>query len=137
MSITKSSLETELQITFAAGYTDAFFTTLCTWAENYLKMKTYRTAFSGATSTIADYAMTCIAIDRLATSNRDIIKSAISSISENGASISFSNHKNLASYREEFNQAVADLKLPFTSNHSIIFPDLNNDHTGLETSILY
>jgi len=137
MTITKTDISTELQITFASGFTDAFFTTLCGWAEDYLKLKTSRTAFSGVSASVAKYAELAIAIDRLATSNRDIIKASISSISENGAQISFVNGKSLSSYREEFAQAVADLKLPGTSNYSLTIADLNDDHTGDELSILY
>jgi hypothetical protein len=135
--IQKSDLSTELQITFDAGYTDAFFLELCAWAEDILKLKTHRTAFTGSAASAAKNAALSLAIDRLATSNRNIIASSISSISENGASISFNSGKTLESYRNDFNLMIGDLKLPGTSNYNITFPDLDGTHTGLENSILY
>jgi len=137
MAINKSDLETEMQISFAAGFTTAFFTDLCNYAEDKLKLATFRTTFTGSTTTIARYGMICAAIDRLATSNRNVIQSAISSISEGGSNISFSNGKTLDSYRTDFNRIVADLRLPGDSNYNISIADIDSDHSNDESSILY
>ena len=137
MAITKSDIELELQITFEAGYTDAFFTDLVAYAENILKLKTNRTSFTGSTTTMARYAQLCIAIDRLASMNRKIISSAISSISENGASISFNNGKTLEDYRKSFDMIVNDLKLPGTPYSEVYLPDIDGTHLDTDTSVLY
>jgi len=135
--IVKADIEAELQTTLAATYTSDMITALCTWADSMLKFKTNRTSFSGITADIAKHAELCLAIDRLATSNRDIVKTAISSISENGNSITFSNGKTIEVYKNDAAQAIADLKLPGTPKYDITFPDLGDSHTGTEGSILY
>jgi hypothetical protein len=137
MTITKSDLQMELQITFASGFSDAFFTELADYALSMLKLKTNRSTFTGIAVNIAKYGELCIAIDRLATSNRSIISSAISSISENGASISFQNGKTLESYRLDFNRIVNDLKLPSAGNYSITMPDIESIHVSTDGNPLY
>lgn len=78
-----------------------------------------------------------LAVDRITTSNRDIVKTAISSISENGASIIFSNGKTIQYYREEAERIISDLKLEGTQSYTLTFPDHEDSHTGDEGSILY
>ena len=133
--ITEQSIEDELQITLAAGYTSDIVTAICNYAHDMLMLKTHRATFTGSTATIAKYCELCLAIDRLVLSNRDLVKTAITSISENGASISFSNGKTLDSYRAEAKQIIADLKLPGTHDHSLIFADPSDTHTGSEGSL--
>lgn len=135
--ITKADIENELMITLSAGYTSDMITALCTWADSMLKFKTNRTAFTGLTADIAKYAQLCLVIDRLATSNRDLVKAAISSISENGNNITFSNGKSIDSYKSEVEQIISDLKLSGTPKYDLTFPDTENSHTGTENSILY
>uniref|UniRef100_A0A6M3M9F4 Uncharacterized protein n=1 Tax=viral metagenome TaxID=1070528 RepID=A0A6M3M9F4_9ZZZZ len=132
--ITKVDLESELQITFEAGF-DALITKICTWADNTLKLKTNRTAFSGVVTEIAFFAEICIAINRLAISHPDLMKAAISSVSENGAQISFNNGKSLDSYRQEANSIIADLYLEGDQDFSLIFSDPANEHTGTEPGL--
>ena len=133
--IVKADIEAELQITLAAGYTSDIITAICNYADDMLKLKTNRTTFTGSTATIAKYCELCLAIDRLVLSNRDLVKAAITSISENGASINFSNGKTLDSYRAEAKTIIADLKLPSTHDHSLIFADPSDNHTGSEGSL--
>lgn len=137
MTITKTDLSTELQITFPAGFPDSFFTELADYALSMLKLKTNRSTFTGIAANIAKYGELCIAIDRLATSNRNIISSAISQISENGASISFQNGKTLESYRQDFNRIATDLRIPGSQNYSITMPDISGIHLSTDGNPLY
>ena len=135
--ITKEDIENELQIELGAGYNAAMMDNIIDTADDMLKMKTSRTTFTGSTANLAKYAEICLAIDRLILSNRDLVKTAIDSISENGASIKFSNGKTLASYRAEANSIIADLRLPGSRDSGIVFADPSDIHTGTEGSILY
>jgi len=133
--ITKEDIENELQTELAVGYNADLITDIIAYADAMLQWKTRRTTFTGAAAYTAKYVELCLAIDRIATSNRDIIKSAISSISENGASITFSNGKTILSYREDFVKITSDLRLPGTHDHSLIFADPSDTHTGSEGSL--
>lgn len=135
--ITKDDIEAELQITLDAGYTTPIITGIIDTADDLLKLKTSRSTFTGSTANLAKYAEVCLAIDRLILSNRDLVKTAIDSISENGASIKFSNGKTLASYRAEANSIIADLRLPGSRASAIVFADPSDSHTGTEGSVLY
>lgn len=135
--IVKADLENELQTTFPAGYTDSIITEICTWAHSRLRRRTNRTSFTGDATEDAKMAEIYFSIDRMATSNRDLVKLAITSISENGTNISFSNGKTLQYYREEAEHIVADLKLEGAYSNSLTFPDPDGVHTGDESSILY
>ena len=135
--ITKEDIENELQIELGAGYNAAMMDNIIDTADDMLKMKTSRATFTGSTANLAKYAEICLAIDRLILSNRDLVKTAIDSISENGASIKFSNGKTLASYRAEANAIIADLRLPGSRASAIVFSDPSDSHTGTEGSILY
>lgn len=133
--IAKVDIEAELQILLPAGYSNV--TGICTWAESRLRRRTNRTAFTGDAAEDAKLAELYFAIDRLATSNRDLVKLAIANISESGTSISFSNGKTLQYYREEAERIVADLRIEGAQPHTLTFPDPDNVHTGDEGSILY
>lgn len=133
--ITKTDIEAELQITFDVQYSSDIITAICNYAHDMLMLKTNRATFTGSTATIAKFVELCLAIDRLVLSNRDLVKSAIESISENGAKIEFSNGKSLESYRAEATQIIADLRLPGTHDHSLIFCDPSDTHTGSEGSL--
>ena len=135
--ITKADIEAELQITLDAGYTEPIVTGIIDTADDILKLKTSRSTFTGSAANLAKYAEICLSIDRLILSNRDLVKTAIDSISENGASIKFSNGKTLASYRAEANSIIADLRLPGSRDSGIVFADPSDSHTGTEGSILY
>ena len=130
--ISKTDLENELQITFDAGYTDAIFLEICAWAESRLKRKTNRTAFTGEATADAKMACVYLAIDRLTTSNPALISVAISSISEGGASISFSNGKDLKTYKKDAQEIIADLKLPGTPDFEHTYPAGGNTGIFLE-----
>ena len=134
--ITESDIENELQITLQ-GYTYDTLLEIINTADDLLKFKTNRTTFTGSAANLAKYAELCLAIDRLVLSNRDLVKGAIQSISENGTSITFSNGKTIASYRAEAEAIIRDLKLPGTRDHSLIFADPDSVHTGTEGSLLY
>ena len=73
----------------------------------------------------------------MATSNRDLMKVAISSISENGANISFNNGKTLESYRKEAEQLIRDLALPGTKPYTFTWADPDDVHTEDESSNLF
>ncbi len=135
--IAKQDIEDELQISLAAGYTPTIITRICDYADDTLKLKTSRIAFTGNAANLAKYAEVCLAIDRLVLSNRDLVKNAIQSISENGANITFNNGKTLASYRAEAEAIIHDLQLPGTKKWDLTFADPKNEHTGDEGSILY
>ena len=133
--IDEAAIEAELQVTLPSGYSEAIVTAICNYAHDMLMLKTNRATFTGSTATIAKYAELCIAIDRLVLSNRDLVKAAITSLSENGASITFSNGKTLDSYRAEAKTIISDLRLPGTHDHSLIFADPSDLHTGNEGSL--
>lgn len=135
--IAKQDIEDELQITLVASYTSAIITRICDYADDMLKLKTNRISFTGSAANLAKYAELCLAIDRIATSNRDLLKAAISSISENGANISFNNGKTLESYRKEAELIIKDLALPGTKPYMFTWADPGNMHTGDEGSSLY
>ena len=135
--ITKEDIENELQIVLDVGYTESIVTGIIDTADDLLKLKTSRSTFTGSAANLAKYAEICLAVDRLILSNRDLVKTAIDSISENGASIKFSNGKTLASYRAEANSIITDLRLPGSRDSAIVFADPSDSHTGTEGSILY
>lgn len=133
--ITKEDIGNELQIVLAVGYSEVVIDGIINYAHDMLMMKTNRAAFTGSAATIAKYVEVCLAIDRLILSNRDLVKGAIESISENGASIKFSNGKSLDSYRAEATQFISDLRLVGTHDHSLIFADPSDLHSGDEGSL--
>ena len=133
--VTKADIENELQIVLDVGYTEEVLDGIINYADDMLMFKTNRASFTGSAATIAKYAELCMVIDRLIMSNRDLVKVAIDSISENGASIKFSNGKSIESYRAEANMIVSDLRLPGTHDHGLIFSDPSDTHTGNEGSL--
>ncbi len=116
-AVSKEDIEAELQTTLPEGYSDAQVAVIISGAEAKLQLRTNRTTFTGPASILADQAMLYLTIDRLATSNRDLIKSAVSDISENGARISFKNGKDLNSYRIDAELIIADLRLDSDVSH--------------------
>jgi hypothetical protein len=114
-TVTKTDIEAELQTTLPAGYTSDIITEMIADEEDLFKLKTHRTAFTGSAARLSEKAILYMVIDRLATSNRDLIKGAVSEISENGAKVKFANGKDLASYRQEAERIIADLRLPGTA----------------------
>jgi len=87
--LTKADLEQELKTAFAGTYTDNYFTELANYALGELESATSRTAFTGSSSYLAKKAMICAAMEWISMFDRALFELAISSISENGASISF------------------------------------------------
>ena len=135
--ITKADLELELKITFAASYTNAYFTELANYAQAELEEATNgRTSFTGSSQYLAKKAQICKAIEWISLFDRDLLKLAISSISENGASITFAD-KGIKSYMDTFEVLAAKLRLPNTTNYAITQIDYDDLHTGDEGSILY
>jgi hypothetical protein len=107
--ITKTDIENELQITLPVGYTESNINNMADAAEDYLKLKTIRTTFAGSTASLAKKAVLYLIVDRLVTSDRDLVKSAIAEIKENDATIKFSNGKTLVSYQEEAESLIKSL----------------------------
>lgn len=135
--ITKTDIEAELQISLPSGYSSSIITGICDDADAELQCETYRTTFTGLVSRRAKRAELLLAIDYLALSNRDLVKGAISSISEDGKSISFSNGRNIESYRKEAKEIISKLRLPSTPSYGLTIVDIESSHTGTEYSILY
>lgn len=135
--ITKQDIENELQTTLGGGYFDSYITGVCDWAHARLRHRTSRTAFSGDAAEEAKFGEIYLAINRIATTNRDLTKLAIQSISENGASITFSNGKTSQYYHEESERIISELALRGTYGYTLEFPDIDNTHTGTEGSVYY
>lgn len=135
--IVESDIENELQISLPTGYTSAIVTGICDDADAELQCRTNRTSFTGLAARRAKRAELLIAIDYLTTSNRDLVKLAISSLSESGTNVQFSNGKTLASYREEAERIINELTIGGAYSNAITFPDISDVHTGTEGSILY
>lgn len=133
--ISKIDIENELQTELATGYSESMLDVIIDYADDMLMLKTNRSTFTGSAANIAKYAELCMVIDRLILSNRDLVTSAITSISENGAKIEFSNGKSLESYRAEATMIISDLRLPGTHDHALIFTDPSDAHTGNEGSL--
>lgn len=123
MTVIKTDIESELQITLPEGYSDDQVTNLISTAEAALQLRTNRSTFTGPANTLADQAVLYLCIDRLAASNRDLLKSAVSDISENGAKVSFRNGKDLNSYRQDANMIIADLRLDSEYSHGTYVND--------------
>ncbi|MFZ2499540.1 hypothetical protein [Methanosarcina sp.] len=111
ISANRTLLQAELQTTITSTYPDTFIDNMFTSARDLLKVRTRRSSFSKSAATAAELAVLYIVIDRLATNNRDLIKSSISEISENGAKIVFQNGKSLLSYRQEVESIIKDLRV--------------------------
>jgi len=135
--ITSTDITNELQISLPVGYTAGIITGICDDADAELQCETFRTSFTGLAARRAKRAELLLAIDYLTLSNRDLIKNAIQSMSEDGKSITFNNGRTITSYRDEAKQIIASLKLPATPSYGITVTDIEATHTGTEYSILY
>lgn len=135
--IAKADIENELQITLPAGYTTGIVSGICDDADAELQGRTNRISFTGLAARRAKRAELLIAIDYLATSNRDLVKVAISSISENGANIIFNNGKTLVSYREEADRIIRDLAIPGTQKFDMTFADPEGSHSSDDMGLFY
>lgn len=118
MTVTKLLIEAELQTTLGAGYTDTIISEMIEDETDLLKLKTYRSSFSGSAARLADKAVLYLVIDRLASSDRELLKGAIEEITENGTKIKFNNGKNLETYRKDAESLIAALRLPGTAHPS-------------------
>lgn len=87
--ISKSDIEEELQLTLPAGYTDEMISVIADTAEDWLKLRTNRTSFTGSAGSLATKYVLYKTIDQLLTTNPDLVKTDIKRISENDASIEF------------------------------------------------
>jgi hypothetical protein len=87
--IAKSDIENELQLTLPTGYTDVIIATIADTAEDWLKIKTNRTSFTGSASNLATKYVLFKSIDQLLTTNPDLVKTGVRKISENDASVEF------------------------------------------------
>jgi hypothetical protein len=122
--ISKTDIENELQTTLDAGYTDSIITDIADAAEDLLKLHTNRISFSGSTASLVTQAVLYLSIDRLVMSNRDLVKSSIESITENGATIKFNNGKTLQSYRDDALWIINSLRISGTQHVDMyIFED--------------
>jgi len=109
--ITKTDVENELQVTLDAGYTDSIISDIADTEEDLLKLHTRRSSFSGSTASLAKKAVLYLTIDRLVTSDRNIVKNAVAEISENSSKIKFTNGKTLESYRHEATAIIERLRI--------------------------
>lgn len=124
--ITQSDIETELQTTLPAGYTHV--DDIIATAEDLLKLKTNRTSFTGSAANLAKLATLYLSIDRIVLSNRDLVKNAIDSITENGTQIKFNNGKTLQSYRMDAEQIIRSLRIPGAPHSGLYnFADTGDD----------
>lgn len=87
--ITKQDIEDELQLALPTGYTDAIIGTIADTAEDLLKIRTKRSAFTGSTANLATKYVLFKSIDQLLTTNPDLVKTDVKKISENDASVEF------------------------------------------------
>lgn len=87
--ISKSDVEAELQIVLPVGYTDLLITSIADTAEDWLKIRTSRATFTGHAANLATKQVLFATIDRLLTTNPDLVKTDIKKISENDGSIEF------------------------------------------------
>lgn len=87
--ISKSDVESELQISLPDGYTDLLIATIADTAEDWLKIKTNRSTFTGSSASLAKKYVLFTTVDRLLTTNPDLVKTDIKRVSENGDSIDF------------------------------------------------
>lgn len=134
--IVKADIEAELMIVLTSDYSDAIITNVCTLADSRLKLRTNRTTFTGITADLAKNAEVCLAVDQLVRSNRDIVKVAIQSISENGSQITFNNGKTLATYQEDAESIIKMLTLPgSTPKYDLTFPSNAREITGDEETV--
>jgi hypothetical protein len=87
--ITKADIEDELQLTLPTGYTDAIISTIAETAEDLLKIRTKRSAFTGSAANLATKYVLFKSIDQLLTTSPDLVKTDVKKISENDASVEF------------------------------------------------
>jgi hypothetical protein len=87
--ISKSDIESELQISLPAGYPDSFIESIADTAEDWLKIRANRTTFTGSADKLAAKYVLFATVDRLLTTNPDLVKTDVRGISENGSSITF------------------------------------------------
>lgn len=135
--LTKADLELELKTTFSGTYTAQYFTELANYALGELETATNRTAFTGNTEYLAKKAMIASAMQWISMFDPALFTAHILSISENGASISFTSENSLSSYKSLFERLVAKLRIPSTSNYNLVIADLDGTHLETEGSILY
>lgn len=109
--ITKTDVENELQVTLDTGYTDSIISDIADTEEDLLTLRTRRSSFSGSTASLAKKAVLYLTIDRLVTSDRNIVKNAVSEISENSSKIKFTNGKTLESYRQDATAIIEQLMI--------------------------
>ena len=110
--INKNDIENELQLSLSDGYTDDIILSLADTAEDWLKLCTKRTSFSGSAANLATKYVLFKTIDRLLTTNPDLVKTDISKISENGASLDFaSTGRTLKDYASEAEAILEQLTI--------------------------
>jgi len=135
--ITKADLERELQIAFEPSYTDSYFLELANYAAGELESATNRSTFTGNSQYLAKKAMILSALEWFSLFNPRMFEIALSSISENGASLNFTSDVNIGSIRKRFDVIAAKLRLPGTNNYNVIMPDIAGTHLSTDTNVLY
>lgn len=124
--INKNDIENELQLSLPDGYTEEIIDSLADTAEDWLKLRTKRTSFSGSAENLAAKYVLFKTIDRLLTTNPDLVKTDISKISENGSSLDFaSTGRTLKDYASEAEAILKQLTITVP-----VYPcTYTNEHT--------
>lgn len=135
--LTKNDIEQELKISFPASYTDSYFLEIANYALGELYAATNRSTFTGQSAYIAKKIMVCSAMDWISMFDRPLFQSAITSMSEDGKSITFSQESTIKNYKDTFNRLTAKLRLPSAGNYSITMPDIDGTHLSTDTNPLY
>lgn len=117
--ITRSDIENFLQITLPTGFFDSYVTEICNDAHAQLLGETNRTTFTGNASTRAKRAELYIAIYNILSADKELSNSAISSISEDGKSITYSNSISPETYLNMAKKIIADLRLNGSQDYGI------------------
>lgn len=119
--ISKSNIELELQATLPAAFTTEVIEDYSDEAEDNVKFETSRSTFTGPSASAYKRAVLLSICMRVGSSVPTLLRSNISSISEQGDSISF---RSGDGYRTEYNQLIRRLALkPVTSAVSVATND--------------
>lgn len=119
--ISKSDVELELQATLPIAYTTSVIEGYSDEAEDFVQYETSRTTFTGASASAYKRAVLLSILMRIGASIPAVLKNNISSISEQGDSITF---RAGDGYRTEYTKLIRRLALkPATSAVSVTTND--------------
>jgi len=110
--ITKSMIELELLKTLPTAYTDIAIAAMSDDAEAIVKMDTNRSTFTGISATLYNRAVLLAVVNRITVSNPSLNAQSISSISEQGDSITFKTNSNQTTAQSsEYSNIIEKLRL--------------------------